>query len=62
MTSEGLGEITEDDSAGTCADKIPLVSMEGQEKGLLCEDPKARTHIGMPSTFLDHKKLYFIFK
>ena len=46
MTSEGLGEMFEGDSADTCAGKFPLVSMGGRAEGLACVDPGARTHIG----------------
>ena len=38
MTSEGLGEMFEGDSADTCAGKFPLVSMGGRAEGLLCTD------------------------
>ena len=34
MTSEGLGEMCEGDSADTCAGKFPLVSMVGRAEGL----------------------------
>ena len=47
MTSEGLGEMFEDDSADTCAGKFPLVSMGGRVEGLACTDPGARTPIGV---------------
>ena len=46
MTSEGLGEMFEGDSADMCAGKFPLVSMGGQAEGLACADPGARTPIG----------------
>ena len=46
MTSEGLGEMFEGDSADMCAGKFPLVSMGGQAEGLACVDPGARTPIG----------------
>ena len=46
MTSEGLGEMFEGDSADMCAGKFPLVSMGGQVEGLACADPEARTPIG----------------
>jgi hypothetical protein len=46
MTSEGLGEMFEGDSADTCARKFPLVSMGGRAEGLTCADPGARTPIG----------------
>ena len=45
MTSEGLGEMFEGDSADTCAGKFPLVSMGGRAEGLACADPGARTPI-----------------
>jgi hypothetical protein len=44
MTSEGLGELFEGDSADTCGVKFPLVSMGGRAKGLACADPGARFH------------------
>ena len=43
MTSEGLGEMFEGDSADMFAGKIPLVSMGGRAEGLACADPGART-------------------
>ena len=43
MTFEGLGEMFEGDSADTCSEKFPLVSMEGRAEGLACADPGART-------------------
>jgi hypothetical protein len=46
MTSEGLGEMFEGDSAETCSVKFPLVSMGGRAEGLACTDPGARTPIG----------------
>ena len=46
MTSEGLGEMFEGDSADMCAVKFPLVSMGGRAEGLTCADPGARTPIG----------------
>jgi hypothetical protein len=36
----------EGDSADTCAETFPLVSMGGQAEGLACADPGARTPIG----------------
>ena len=50
MTSEGLGEVFEGDSADMCAEKFPLVSMGGQAEGLACGDPRARTPIGVTFT------------
>ena len=46
MTSEGLGEMFEGDSADMCAGKFPLVSMGARAEGLACADPGARTPIG----------------
>ena len=46
LTSEGLGEMFECDSADTCAEKFPLVSMGGRAEGLACAEPGARTPIG----------------
>ena len=51
MTSEGLGEMFEGDSADMCAGKFPLVSMGGQAEGLACADPEARTPIGASGNF-----------
>ena len=45
MTSEGLGEMFEGDSADMCAGKFPLTSMGGRVEGLACADPGARTPI-----------------
>ena len=39
MTSEGLGEMFEGDSADMCAGKFPLVLMGGRAEGLACADP-----------------------
>ena len=47
MTSEGLGEMFEGDSADMCSGKFPLVSMGGQAEGLECADLEARTPIGV---------------
>ena len=46
MTSEGLVEMFEGDSADMCGGKFPLVSMGGRAEGLACADPGARTPIG----------------
>ena len=46
MTSEGLGEMFEGDSADTLAGIFPLVLMGGRAEGLACADPGARTPIG----------------
>ena len=46
MTSEGLGEMFEGDSADMWAGKFPLVLMGGRAEGLACADPGARTPIG----------------
>ena len=51
MTSEGLGEMFEGDSADTCGGKFPLMSMGGRAGGLVCADPEARTPIGASGNF-----------
>ena len=51
MTSEGLGEMFEGDSAEMCAGKFPLVSMGDRAEGLACADPGARTPIGASGNF-----------
>jgi hypothetical protein len=38
MTSEGLGEMFEGDSADTCAGKFPLVSIGGRADRQACAD------------------------
>ena len=53
MTSEGLGEMFEGDSADTCAGKFPLVSMGGRAEGLTCADPGAWTPIGASGNVKD---------
>jgi hypothetical protein len=52
MTFEGMKEIFEGDSADTCAEKFPLVSMGGRAEGLACTDPGVRTPIGASGNFL----------
>ena len=47
MTSEGLGEMFEGDSADKWAEKFPLMSIGGRAEGLACADPGARTPIGV---------------
>ena len=47
MTSEGLGEMFEGDSADLCAGKFPLKLMGGLAEGLASTDPGAMTPIGM---------------
>ena len=47
MSSEGLGEMFEGDSADTCARKFQLMSMGGRAEGLACIERGARTPIGM---------------
>ena len=56
MTSEGLGEMFEGDSADMCAGKYPLVPMEGRAEGLACADRGARTPIGASGNY----KLFLI--
>ena len=52
MTSEGLGEMFEGDSADTCAEKCPLTSMGGRAEGLVCTDTGARTPISASGNLL----------
>ena len=54
MTSEGLGEMFEGDSADTCAGKFSLMSMGGRVEGLVCADPGARTPITVRGNFSAH--------
>ena len=42
MTSEGMGEMFEGDSADMCGEKFPIMSMGGRAEGLACGDPGAR--------------------
>ena len=46
MTSEGLGEMFEGDSADTGAEKVSAHVDGGLSGGLSCADPGARTLIG----------------
>ena len=57
MTSEGLGEMFEGDSADMCAGKYQLMSMGDRAEGLACADPGARTPIGMSGNF----DFFFVF-
>jgi hypothetical protein len=52
MTSKGLGEMFEGDSADICAGQFLLVSMGSQAEGLACADPGARTPILYPPTLV----------
>ena len=52
MTSEGLGEMFEGDSADMCARKFPVMSMGGRAEGFACADPGARTPIGVCGNFV----------
>ena len=52
MTSEGLGEMFEGDSADMCAGKFPLVSMVGRAEGLAYADLGARSPIGASGNFI----------
>ena len=62
MTSDGLGVMFEGDSADTCAEKFPLMSMGGRAEGLACIDPGARTPIGVSGNFtiLFHSSLLML--
>ena len=58
MTSEGLGEMFEGDSADPCAGKFPLMSMGGRAEVLACADPGVRTQIGASGNFIFSFTLY----
>ena len=47
MTSEGMGEMFEGESADMCARKFSLVLMGGRAEGLVCADPGVRTSTGV---------------
>ena len=51
MTSDGLGEMFEGDSADMCAGIIHLVSMGSLAEGPACADTGARTPIGASGNF-----------
>jgi hypothetical protein len=53
MTSEGLGDMFEGDSADTCAEKFPLMSMGGQAECLACADLGTRTPIGVSGNLFE---------
>ena len=61
MTSEGLGEMFEGDSADRCAGNFSLTSMWGGAEDLACADPGARTPIGVSGIllFLSRMSDYF---
>jgi hypothetical protein len=56
MTSDGLGEMFEGDSADTCARKFSLTSMGGWAESVACADPGARTPIGVSGNFVLQSK------
>ena len=62
MTSEGLGEMFEGDSADKCAGKFLLVSMGGRAEGLACADPGARTPIGVSGIYTENTIFFKIAK
>ena len=53
MTSKGLGEMFEGDSADTSARKFLLVSMGGRAEGLACADLGPRTPIGASGNYIN---------
>ena len=52
MTSEGMGEMFEGDSADTLPVVFLLVSMGGRAEGLACPDPVVRTPISASGFFV----------
>ena len=57
MTSEGLGEMFEGDSADTCARKFPLMLMGGRANGPACADGER----GPPSALAEIFNIYSSF-
>ena len=55
MTSEGLGEMFEGDSANTLTGIFLLVSMGGRAEGLACADLVSKTPIGMSGNYCELK-------
>ena len=53
MTSEGLGEMFEGDSADMCAGQFPLTLMGGRADGLACADPGAMTPSGASGDYIN---------
>ena len=67
MTSEGLGEMFEGDSADMCARKFPLVSMGGRADRQACVDgergpPSARAEILILILYSTTATIYHYFK
>jgi hypothetical protein len=58
MTSEGLGEMFECDSADMCGGKFPLVSMGGRAEGLTCAYLGERTPIGASGIIVVFNPVY----
>ena len=52
MTSEGLGEMFEGDSADIYGGKIPVLSMGGLAEGCACADQGSRTPVGVSGNYL----------
>jgi hypothetical protein len=62
MTSEGLGELFEGDSADTCAKKFPLVSMGGRacadgERGPPSSNEGMVKFLGLETDIMDKRYL-----
>ena len=55
MSSEGLGEMFEGDSADRCAGKFPLVSMGVRAECPACADTGARTPIGASGNWSERR-------
>ena len=60
MTSEGLGEMFEGDSADMCTGKFLLKLMKGRAEGLACADLGERTPFGvignLPYIFIESRQ------
>ena len=64
MTSKGLGEMFDGDSADMCAGKFLLMSMGGPSEGLACADPGERTPISVSGNLKQpilHQLSYLLF-
>ena len=58
MTSEGLGEMFEGDSADTCAGKFPLLSMGGRAEGLRAQTRERGPPSALAKFFVFDSKLF----
>ena len=57
MTSEGLGNMFEGDSADMFTGQFRLTSMGGQVEGLVCAEPGEKTPIGVSGNLFGVEQL-----